>query len=275
MRSCPPTCSTARATRCRPHDWRFFHRPTPGQILFAFPRGKVVGGSSAVNTCIALRGQPYDYDEWAALGLADWSFDRCLPAFKRLETDLDFDNEWHGQRRPDPDPAPSAATSSCPGRRRSSRPAQSSAFRAAATTTTRPKAASGPHAMNKVDGERMSAARCYLTREVRARKTSRSVRARWCAACSSRTGGSTGVEVERDGAGRGRCDANRVVLSAGAILSPAILLRSRHRAERGSSRGSGVELACDVPAVGARLLDHPGAAIVLVPKRGVSRSITR
>jgi choline dehydrogenase-like flavoprotein len=51
------------------HDWRYRHRPTPGQILFVFPRGKVVGGSSAVNTCIALRGQPYDYDEWAARGL--------------------------------------------------------------------------------------------------------------------------------------------------------------------------------------------------------------
>src|SRR5687768_13387018 len=77
------------------HDWKFFHRPTPGQVLFAFPRGRVVGGSSAVNTCIALRGRPYDYDEWAALGLSDWSFERCLPAFKRIETDLDFDNHWH------------------------------------------------------------------------------------------------------------------------------------------------------------------------------------
>ena len=86
----------------RAHDWGFRHRPTPGQILFAFPRGKVVGGSSAVNTCIALRGQPYDYDEWAARGLPEWSWDACLPAFKRLEDDLDFDNEWHGKDGPIP-----------------------------------------------------------------------------------------------------------------------------------------------------------------------------
>src|SRR4051812_7522773 len=69
------------------HDWGYRHRPTPGQVPFRFPRGKVVGGSSAVNTCIALRGQAYDYDEWAERGLPEWSFERCLPAFKRLERD--------------------------------------------------------------------------------------------------------------------------------------------------------------------------------------------
>src|SRR3954462_9699773 len=52
----------------RAHDWKFRHTPTPGQVSFPFPRGRVVGGSSAVNTCIALRGQAYDYDEWAARG---------------------------------------------------------------------------------------------------------------------------------------------------------------------------------------------------------------
>src|SRR4029450_7256031 len=53
----------------RAHAWGFRHRRTRGQVLFDFPRGKVVGGSSAVNTCIALRGQPEDYDEWASHGL--------------------------------------------------------------------------------------------------------------------------------------------------------------------------------------------------------------
>src|SRR4051812_39420860 len=55
------------------HDWWQAHRPTPGhRSLFKFPRGRVVGGSSAVNTCIALRGSPADYDEWASLGLREW-----------------------------------------------------------------------------------------------------------------------------------------------------------------------------------------------------------
>ena len=81
----------------RAHDWGYVHRPNPGQTLLRFPRGRVVGGSSAVNTCIALRGQPYDYDEWGALGLPEWTFARCLPAFKRLEDDRDFDNASHGE----------------------------------------------------------------------------------------------------------------------------------------------------------------------------------
>src|SRR5262245_11221181 len=67
------------------HDWGFRHRPNSISGVFLMPRGRVVGGSSAVNTCIALRGVPSDYDEWAALGLPEWSWERCLPAFKRLE----------------------------------------------------------------------------------------------------------------------------------------------------------------------------------------------
>ena len=84
------------------HDWGFRFKPSATQRIWSFPRGRVVGGSSAINTCIALRGHPYDFDEWAALGLDDWSFEKCLPAFKRLEHDLDFDNEWHGQDGPVP-----------------------------------------------------------------------------------------------------------------------------------------------------------------------------
>src|SRR6185295_11719460 len=70
------------------HDWGYRHRATHLERTFRLPRGRVVGGSSAVNTCIALRGQPEDYDEWAALGLSDWGWQHCLPAFKRIERDL-------------------------------------------------------------------------------------------------------------------------------------------------------------------------------------------
>src|SRR5215472_6392998 len=98
----PADLRNGRRNSMLKHDWDFFYRPNERQVLFHFPRGKVVGGSSAVNTCIALRGQPYDYDEWAERGLPDWSWQKCLPAFKRLENDLDIVNEWHAQDGPIP-----------------------------------------------------------------------------------------------------------------------------------------------------------------------------
>ncbi|MGH7295949.1 MAG: GMC family oxidoreductase N-terminal domain-containing protein, partial [Polyangiaceae bacterium] len=154
----------------RRHDWGQMHRPTPGhKLLFWFPRGRVVGGSSAVNTCIALRGQPHDYDEWASMGLRDWSWDRCLPAFKRLENDLDVRSEWHSQAGPIPIRR---------HRRDELAPWQAAFLEGCAAlgfptcddsndpTTT----GAGTHAMNLVDGVRMSAARCYLDARARARE---------------------------------------------------------------------------------------------------------
>ncbi len=83
------------------HDWGFRYQPTSGNSgNTPLPRGKVTGGSSAVNTAIALRGQPGDYDGWAAMGLPEWSWEKCLPAFKRLETDQDIQNELHGADGP-------------------------------------------------------------------------------------------------------------------------------------------------------------------------------
>ena len=61
------------------HDWGFEYEPTQGR-KDRFPRGKVVGGSSSVNTTIALRGMPEDYDEWAQKGNAGWDWASVLPA---------------------------------------------------------------------------------------------------------------------------------------------------------------------------------------------------
>ena len=57
----------------------------------------MVGGCSAVNAGVVVRGKPNDYDEWAALGNEGWAWNDVLPFFRRVENDADFDNEWHGQ----------------------------------------------------------------------------------------------------------------------------------------------------------------------------------
>ncbi len=255
------------------HDWGYDYRATDHRVWSAlpmgFPRGKVVGGSSAVNTCIALRGMPGDYDEWAAAGLPEWSWEACLPAFKRLETDLDFDNAWHGQegpipirRHPPEELVPWQATflEAC----------EELGYPKSADTNDPTTTGAGPHAMNKIDGQRMSAARTYLRAEVRARANLRIVPDTSVRRVLVRNGVAQGVEVER----HGRVfvlHADRVVLSAGAIATPGILLRSGIGPRRELAR-LGIELVSDVPGVGARLLDHPGFAIFFRPlARGFSR----
>jgi choline dehydrogenase len=83
------------------HDWGFSYQPTAAGRGVPFPRGRVTGGSSAVNTTIALRGMPEDYDGWAAAGNPEWAWEKVLPAFKRLERDLDFgEKPYHGDAGP-------------------------------------------------------------------------------------------------------------------------------------------------------------------------------
>ena len=73
------------------HDWGFAYQPTQ-QRSDRFPRGRVFGGSSAVNTTIALGGMSGDYDGWAEVSSDHWSWRQVLPAFKHLELDLGFPN---------------------------------------------------------------------------------------------------------------------------------------------------------------------------------------
>ena len=70
----------------RAHDWGLTAQAMPGRAI-PYPRARVIGGSSAVNATIALRGVPADYDEWAALGNDEWSWAKVLPHFRRLEDD--------------------------------------------------------------------------------------------------------------------------------------------------------------------------------------------
>ncbi|QOZ24797.1 GMC family oxidoreductase [Bradyrhizobium sp. CCBAU 51753] len=79
-------------------DWMFKTEAEPGLNgrALAYPRGKVIGGSSAINAMISMRGQAADYDHWRQLGLAGWSYSDVLPAFKRLEDHFLGASEHHG-----------------------------------------------------------------------------------------------------------------------------------------------------------------------------------
>jgi choline dehydrogenase-like flavoprotein len=86
----------------RDFDWGYRSEPNPRGDVQNLWRNKLVGGTSWV-TRFAPRGSPADYDEWAALGNAGWSFDDVLPYFRHLEADADFgDTPWHGDSGPMP-----------------------------------------------------------------------------------------------------------------------------------------------------------------------------
>ncbi len=251
----------------RSHDWGLWHRPNlASQLRLPYPRGRVVGGSSAVNTCIALRGQREDYDEWGALGLDDWSWDACLPAFVRLERDLDFgDRPQHGSAGP------------MPIRRHlpSELVPWQAAFLQAAVERGHARCEDhnavgelgvGLTPMNKIANHRISAAEAYLPASVRARGNFRLRADTLVRRVLVRDGQVWGVEVEQAGAVQ-VIRSDHVVLAAGAVATPGILLRSGIGPAREIAR-LGVELVVDLPAVGARLLDHAGCALFFAHHAG-------
>ncbi|MFB2552516.1 GMC family oxidoreductase [Ensifer soli] len=79
-------------------DWMFSTAPEPGLNgrALAYPRGKVIGGSSAINAMIAMRGQAADYDGWEALGLPGWGWNAVLPVFRRIEDHFLGEGPYHG-----------------------------------------------------------------------------------------------------------------------------------------------------------------------------------
>jgi choline dehydrogenase len=249
------------------HDWGFSYQASDAAPSAPFPRGRVVGGSSAVNTTIALRGMPEDYDGWAAAGNPEWAWERVLPAFRRMERDLDYgDRPYHG------DAGPISIRRYTPAELH---PVQA-AFLAAAEELGYPPCAdanapwswgAGPHPMNKLGRLRVSAAVGYLAAArprvnlaVRAHTLTRRL--------IVEDGRAAAIEIERDGEVsviRGRL----IVLCAGSLQSPAILLRSGI-GPRADIERLGVGLVRDVPGVGTRLCDHPALGLLVRAKDGVA-----
>ncbi len=82
------------------HNWQFVARATAQAPPMPVPRGKVTGGSSAINSSAFYRGIPEDFEDWAAGGNDQWGFEQVLPYFRKIETDVDFHNDDHGTEGP-------------------------------------------------------------------------------------------------------------------------------------------------------------------------------
>jgi choline dehydrogenase len=233
------------------HDWGY--RSEPGKLgrALELPRAKLVGGCSATNATIALRGTPNDYDEWAAQGNIGWSFKDVLPCFRRLERDLDFKNKWHGQKGPLPIRRFSIAELT---------PSQTAFLNACATAGYKliedhnaPDAmGAGPAPMNQIRGIRRSTALTFLAR----------ARCRSNLTIQSDTlvdrilfdgGRATGVQLA--GSAK-KLRAEHIVLSAGTYGSPTILMRSGIGPEK-QLKAKRINVLLDLAGVGENLVDHP------------------
>ena len=241
-----------------PHNWSFVGIPTAEQgASMPVPRGKVVGGSSAINGQVFLRGVPEDYDNWAAMGNDEWSFVKVLPAFRKQETDLDIRDDFHGFDGP------------IPVRRHPRNtwlPAQNAFYEACLAAgfpddpdMNHPDSAGvGPIPMNNPDGVRMSTALTYLNSA--RHRLNLTVKANVLVHRLILDGKRvTGVEVESGGE-RFVVEADSVILTAGAIASPQLLLLSGIGPES-HLREMGIPIAHGLPGVGENLRDHPNVRV--------------
>jgi choline dehydrogenase len=247
----------------RAHDWRLTAQAMPGRAI-PYPRARVIGGSSAVNATIALRGVPADYDEWAALGNDEWSWAKVLPHFCRLEDDPEGAAGLHGRggpiaiRRWRPDeliPVQRAFFEVC---RRLGFPEAADHNHPEATGV-------GPFPQNRRDRLRLSTAIGYL---LPARhRPNLTIRPRCLVnRVLFASGRAVGVDIG-DGGEPEQIRGRRITLAAGAIGSPAILLRSGI-GPKAALASLGIEPVADLPGVGAGLTDHPVTRLLLVPKPG-------
>ncbi|KAA2265767.1 glucose-methanol-choline oxidoreductase [Solihabitans fulvus] len=231
---------------------------------FPYRMGKVVGGSSAVNGAIALRGLACDFDEWAADGNPDWAWRRVLPVFRAIETDGDFGGQAHGGTGPVPirrcrtddlDPVSRAFWLAC----------RNTGLPEVPDLNAGSEIGVGPVPANVDAGHRVSTVDTHL-----AAARDRANLAIWdrCRVRRVLFAGRRAVGVELVRRGRlERVRAGRVTLCAGAVNTPAILqLSGLGPANRLIE--AGIRIVADLPGVGENLVDHPTMAIWSVLRPG-------
>ena len=248
------------------HNWALRGTLTEEQGEVHVAQGKVIGGGSSINGQAMQRGLPEDFDSWSSLGNDEWSYAKVLPFFRKMEHDLDIQDDFHGTEGP------------MPVRRRQSGQAADiqRAFRDACLqagfTTTEDTNGPNPSGVgvspsNNLDGVRMSTAMTYLNPmrhrlnlTVRGEVFVRKVLFE----------GPKAVGVEAESGGEVfTLQADRVVLSSGAIRSPHLLMLSGI-GPRDHLEQFGIPLVQEIPGVGQGLWNHLSAHITFKVKDGMT-----
>ena len=235
-------------------NWGYLYAGAEGLHHAAIPahRGRLAGGSSAVNGMVYMRGHRRDYDAWAAQGNPGWSYDEVLPVFRQHE---------HRERGADGFHGTGGELNVAPLRWLSP---LTRAFLAAAEETQYPENPDfngarqdgfGAHEVTQKNGTRWSAARAFLD-PARQRKNLEIVHD--ALALGVRLDGkrAASVRVRANGGVRELAARREIVLSAGAFNSPQILMLSGI-GPGGALRPHGIDVAHELPGVGRNLHDHP------------------
>jgi choline dehydrogenase-like flavoprotein len=234
-------------------DWMFRTEPEPGLNgrSLHYPRGKVIGGSSAINAMIYMRGQAADYDHWRQLGLPGWGWDDVLPFFKKHERHFLGDGEHHAASGEWRVAFPRVRWDLLDALRDA---AEQAGIAKIDDFNCGDNEGSCHFHVNQHRGRRWSAARGFL-KPVLDRANLRLVTDVLVEGVTFEGRRATGVRFRRDGAvTTARC-RGEVILSAGAIGSPQLLMLSG--VGPGDALGGfGIPVVLDKPGVGANLHDH-------------------
>lgn len=234
-------------------NWAFETVPQPGLggRRGYQPRGKVLGGSSSINAMIYLRGQPEDYDGWAAAGNPGWAWSDVLPYFRKSEHNERGADEFHGTGGPLNVMDLRSPTRYGPvfveAGRQAGHPVNPD-FNGARQEGL------GPYQVTHKNGERFSAAKAYLLPAM-GRPNLQVLTDAQCTRVLLEGRRAVGVEIQQGGARRVLQARREVVLSAGALQSPQLLMLSGIGPGAELQR-AGVEVRHDLPGVGRHLHDH-------------------
>jgi choline dehydrogenase len=249
------------------YNWRFYTEPEPGMHgrRIYWPRGRVLGGCSSINGLIYIRGQPEDYDRWAALGNRGWSWREVLPYFIRSEANERGPSPYHGAQGPQ-------ACSDI----RERHELMEAIIRGALELGVPPnddfngarQEGVGYYQLFTRNGWRCSSATAYL-RPAMKRRNLRVETGALATGVFFEGRRAAGVRYEQRGVRREARAAREVLVCAGAVQSPQLLQLSGI-GPASLLQAHGIEVIEDLPGVGANLQDHLQLRLIY----RVSRPIT-